>query len=176
MERKRLGATFDAKSKIVLKARSRWPMFVTVEEDIKLRRDKYSVRHQDKQVVFWDMTDTLLPMLTDADLQRLTWSQHYPHNVGKGGVGVQPCGRTMTFPLWTGVISDTDYLNNAGILEMQKEYAAKFAAESGSEENPFVNIVDKGFRSIVALFGRGSSFFSSRSLQRATKSSTSTKY
>ena len=130
-------------------------MFVTVEEDIKLRRDKYSLRYKDKQVVFWDMTDVLLPKSTDADLQRLTWSQYYSHNVGKGGVGVQPCGWMVSYPLWTGAISDTDYLNNAGILEMQKEYAAKFASESNSEGNPFVNIVDKGFRSIVAALRAG---------------------
>ena len=151
----RLKAVFDAKNKIVLKARARWPMFVTVEEDIKLRRDKYSVRYKNKQVVFWDMTNVSLPKPTDADMQRLTWSQYYFGNEGKGGVGVQPCGWMATYPLWTGAISDTDYLNNAGILEMQKEYATKFATECNSEENPFVNIVDKGFRSIVAALRAG---------------------
>mmetsp|Transcript_7338 Transcript_7338/g.20314 ORF Transcript_7338/g.20314 Transcript_7338/m.20314 type:complete len:274 (-) Transcript_7338:192-1013(-) len=81
---------------------------------------------------------------------RSFWNHYYHENCGKGGVFVQPCGWQGTYPLWTGAISDTDYLNNAGILEMQKEYAAKFAAETNSEENPFVNVVDKGFRSIVA--------------------------
>ena len=78
-------------------------------------------------MVFWDMTDILMPKSTDADLQRLTYNQCYAHNVGKGSVGAQPCGWMVAYPLWTGAVSDTDYLNNAGILEMQQEYAAKFA-------------------------------------------------
>mmetsp|Transcript_55691 Transcript_55691/g.166858 ORF Transcript_55691/g.166858 Transcript_55691/m.166858 type:complete len:182 (+) Transcript_55691:1155-1700(+) len=94
-------------------------------------------------------------LLNSMPKARLCWSQYYAHNVGKGGVGVQPCGWMITFPLWNGAVSDTDYLNNAGILEMQEEYAATFAAESGSGENPFVNIVDKGFRSIVAALRAG---------------------
>lgn len=155
LHRDRLTAAFDAKKEIVLKARARWPMFVTVVEDVKLRRDKYSLRYKDKQVVFWDMTDVLMPKSTDADLQRLTYNQYYGHNVGKGGVGVQPCGWMVAYPLWTGAVSDTDYLNNAGILEMQEEYCAKFASESNSKENPFVNIVDKGFRSIVSALRAG---------------------
>ena len=151
----RLKAVFDGKNEIVLKARARWPMFVTVDEDVKLRRDKYSVRYSNKQVVFWDMSNVSVSKPTDADWQRLTFSQYYGGNEGKGGVGVQPCGWIVTYPLWTGAISDTDYLNSAGILEMQQEYAAKFASESNKEENPFVNIVDKGFRSIAAALRAG---------------------
>mmetsp|Transcript_35202 Transcript_35202/g.71275 ORF Transcript_35202/g.71275 Transcript_35202/m.71275 type:complete len:154 (+) Transcript_35202:1638-2099(+) len=103
-------------------------MFVTVDEDKKLRRNKYTSRYKDKQTVFWDTTNVNLPKPSDADLQRLTWSHYYSGNVGKGGVFAQLCGWIGTFALWTGAVSDTDYLGNAGILEMQKQYATKFAS------------------------------------------------
>lgn len=88
-------------------------------------------------------------------LQRLTFSAYYGSNVAKGGVFVQLCGWLGTFELWMGAVSDTEYLNNSGILKLQETFVAKDETYSHVS---FLNIVDKGYRSILAAWRAGCQF------------------
>ena len=83
---------------------------------------------------------------SNPDYQRLTYALYYGHNVAKGGVCVQLCRWITTEELWTGAISDTEYFERSGILATQQELGG---------EKSFVNIVDKGFRNVVAAWRHG---------------------
>jgi hypothetical protein len=49
-----------------------------------------------------------------------------------------------SWALWLGAISDTEYLERCGFLEAQKQFQQK----DNSSNQPFTNILDKGYRSI----------------------------
>ena len=72
--------------------------------------------------MFHDNTALSLPKLSNAYLQRIIYSSYYAGNVRKRGVFAHLCGQLGTFELYPGAISDTDYLNKTGILEMQKYF------------------------------------------------------
>jgi hypothetical protein len=59
---------------------------------------------------------------TDASLNRMTYSSYYGGNVAKGGVFLQLCGWLGVHSLWVGAVSDTKYLSESGILELQQEF------------------------------------------------------
>jgi len=59
--------------------------------------------------------------------------------------------RTRT--LWTGAVSDTDFLNRAGVLELQHDFVKK--DEVNGKYIPFTNILDKGYRSVLAAWRCG---------------------
>lgn len=139
------------KRKVVLHARLCWPFFATYEEDVTLRAEKWKNRYPGKRIVFWDDTNINIPAPRDASLNRRTYSSYYNGNVGKGGVSIQLCGWISTWNLWTGAVSDSYYLSNSGILEMQEE----FAANDESSNEPFTNVTDKGYRCNVAAWQKG---------------------
>ena len=135
------------KQRIVSNARRKWPRFALHEDDVILRGKRWNDRYHDLRVNMWDTTDMkLMFKRSDPDYQRLTYSLYYGQNVGKGGVCVQLCGWITTEELWTGAISDTEYFERSGILSTQQELGG---------EKSFVNIVDKGFRNVVAAWRHG---------------------
>ena len=135
------------KQRIVSKARSRWPRFALHEDDVILRGKRWNDRYHNLRVNMWDTTDLKLMFKpSNPDYQRLTYSLYYGQNVAKGGVCVQLCGWITTEELWTGAISDTEYFERSGILATQQELGG---------EKSFVNIVDKGFRNVVAAWRHG---------------------
>ena len=91
-------------------------------------------------------------MPTLSHVQRLTYSSYYSGNCGKGGVGLQFCGYIITIPLWTGGVSDSDYLTpkinkdgeEDGVLVWQKKFQDEDLVNGEVKE--FVNMLDKGFR------------------------------
>ena len=136
---------------LVLDARRRWPTYVSMEEDETLRDEKWNERYDGLRVVFWDGTNANMDKPANPDLQRLTHSRYYGGNVGKGGVFLQLCGWGGVGELWTGAISDTDYMNRSGILKEQEE----FVLESSRPEVPFTNMLDKGYRLALAALRAG---------------------
>lgn len=79
------------------RSRSRWPVYVTHEEDIAIRKPKWNDKYpRSQRIVMWDMTNIEAYGFSDANLQRLTYSKYYNQNCFKGGVFVQLCG-------WLGV-------------------------------------------------------------------------
>lgn len=66
-------------------------------------------------------------------------------------MSIKLCGWLGVWNLWTGAVSDSAYLTNSGILEKQKQ----FALEDDSSDEPFTNILDKGYRCNVAAWRNG---------------------
>ena len=128
------------------RSRSRWPVYVTHEEDIAIRKPKWNDKYpRSQRIVMWDMTNS------DANLQRLTYSKYYNQNCFKGGVFVQLCGWLGVAELWPGGVSDSDYNKREGYLNRQNNFAKSdlVELEVGSdmfEVLPFTNVYDKGYR------------------------------
>jgi hypothetical protein len=81
----------------------------------------------------------------DADFQRALFSEYYHGPVAKGGIALQLCGWNRSLELCTGAIDDSNYLRMVKIFEEQEE----FAAEDKSSSQTFVNVLDKGYRSVL---------------------------
>jgi hypothetical protein len=140
------------KQTIVLRTMSAWPRYASHGEDFYLRSDVWKTRYGDKRVIFWDNTNIdFMGKPGDPDVQRLTYSSYYGGNVAKAGVFIQLCGWLGGFEPWTGAMSDTDYFERAGILDEQQEFQNK----DTSSLLPFVNILDKGYRSNQAAWRKG---------------------
>ena len=91
---------------------------------------------------------------SDASRNRAMHSNYYAGPVAKGGVWCQLSGWIGASDLWTGAISDTQYLEECGILEEQQSYAEADAVE-GDNILPFTNITDKGYRCVIAAWKKG---------------------
>ena len=119
---------------------------------MELRSEKWRERYDNKRVTMWDNTNVdFMGKPSDPDLQRLTYSLYYGGNVAKGGVFLQLCGWLGGWDLWLGAMSDTDYFESSEILEKQEE----FQKEDQSSPLSFTNILDKGYRSILAAWRAG---------------------
>ena len=82
-------------------------------------------------------------------MQRQTYSAYYGGNVGKGAIGLQLCGWMRTHELWDGAVSDSEYFEKSGILEMQAEFVAN---DSSNSDIQFTNILDKGYHAVLAAW------------------------
>jgi hypothetical protein len=103
---------FDNKTDIVKRCCFlQWPRFVSFDEDISHRKQKWDDFYYGKRLVMWDNTNINMCFKpTVFETQRITYSQYYGGNVAKGGVFIQPCGWIGTHELWTGGISDSEYM------------------------------------------------------------------
>ena len=114
--------------------------------------ERWNYTYKDRWVIFWDNTNVNMRYKpTEASLNRRTYSSYYGGNVAKGGVFVQLCGWLGTHSLWVEAVSDTKYLSESGILEMQEE----FVETDLTSDLPFTNIVDKGYRCVIAAWRKG---------------------
>ena len=143
----------SSKYSIELKARQRWPMYASYEEDKQLRKGKWNVKYANQRIVMWDMTNIDAYGFSDADLQRLTYSKYYNGNVFKGGVFTQLCGWIGTADLWPGGVSDTDYNRREGYLQRQENFANNDLVNE--TVLPFTNIYDKGYRAKMIAWKTG---------------------
>ena len=90
-----------AKYDIEFLALRSWPIYASYEEDKKLMKEKWRRKYPKSRPVMWDMTNVSAYAFTDADLQRITYSQYYGENCFKGGVFTQLCGWQGAANLWT---------------------------------------------------------------------------
>ena len=67
---------------------------------------------------------------------------------------MQLCGWMGTRELWAGAISDTEYQTRSGVFEYMQWFVDHF-----DKEIPFTNIVDKGYRCIMAAWRAGKQLF-----------------
>ena len=121
---------FIFKLALLNRARNRWPIFASYEEDMALRKPKWNHKLRERKgkkfrIIFWDMTGIKTYKFSAADKQRVTWSKYYATNCVKGAGGIQPCTWGVTVPLWTGRVSDTDYHQNSGYVQAMKEFQEK---------------------------------------------------
>jgi hypothetical protein len=67
---------------------------------------------------------------------------------------LQLCGWMGTRELWAGAISDTEYQTRSGVFEYMQWFVDHF-----DKEIPFTNIVDEGYRCIMAAWRAGKQLF-----------------
>lgn len=132
-----------------------WPTFLSYEEDITLRKPKWSRKYRERngrkvRPIMWDMTGIKSYAFGDADTQRNTWSKYYAGNCFKGAIGVQLAGWIVLWALWSGNVSDTDYNKRAGYLEAQSLFQNDDKVDD--QVLPFTNIYDKGYRARAACW------------------------
>jgi DDE superfamily endonuclease len=144
---------YDDKRTLMKSSRRSFPRFVTIDEDLKLRKNKWSETYGDRRIIMWDNTDIEMYKPSQAEAQRLTYSQYYASNVGKGSVFIQPCGWMGTGEIWTGGVSDTDYMQRSNILQYQQNYLPVF--DSQKENYKWNIITDKGYRITTAAWQCG---------------------
>ena len=139
-------------------ARVSWPMYASFKEDMILRDTlKWGDKYTDERPVMWDMTNLPAYAFSDADFQRLTYSEYYGMNCFKGGVFVQLCGWMGTADLWPGRVTDSDYNRREGYLDRQHEFQNNDIVKRNEEEVvvPFMNIYDKGYHAHMAAWTHG---------------------
>ena len=152
VDNKLLREIFAQKLALVISAVDRWPRYAHHDEDVSLRPEKWRDRCKDKRVIMWDNTNVdFMGKPTDADLQRLTYSLYYGGNVAKGGVFLQLCGWLGGWELWLGAVSDSDYLEKSGLMQFQES----FQKTDPTSKLSFTNILDKGYRCILAAWRAG---------------------
>ena len=141
-----------------MKAVNSWPRYASHAEDTLLRSAWWRERYKNTRAIMWDNTNVdMHGKPSDANLQRLTYSQYYAGNVAKGGVFVQLCGWLGAWELWLGGVSDTDYLERSGVLSFQKQFQELDTTETSSIS--FTNILDKGYRSVLPAWASGGQKF-----------------
>jgi DDE superfamily endonuclease len=138
---------------MVLKTGDTWPLFASLEECTKLRKEEWHESYGHARIIMWDMTD--IPMFKPSDLhsQRLTYSAYYGGNCGKGSVFLQPCGWLGSYEMWMGAVSDTEYLKKSGILTVHQTY--RQIHDNGYPNAPWHILLDKGFRVNIEAFKEG---------------------
>ena len=97
-----------------------------------------------------------MPKPSDALLQHLTFSSYYGGNIAKGGVMIQLSGWIGARDLWTGAVLDTDFLKQTNILDRQNDFLQHDFVNG--ELVPFTNILDKGYRVVLAAWRKGKQF------------------
>ena len=116
-----------------------------------MRDPVWTSKYGDARLIMWDDTNidfNYKPSL--AHIQRLAYSSYYGGNCAKGGVHLQFCGWLGVWDLWTGGVSDSEYLassnndNDQSIIEFQLSFQRKDLVKG--EMKPFFNILDKGYR------------------------------
>ena len=151
-----LRKVYDEKIRLIMKARKLWPTYATIQEDEKLRNDRWNKYYSNQRVVMWDNTNIKLHKPSNAEAQRNTFSSYYNDNVGKGAVFIQLCGWMGTYELWMGGVSDSEYMIRSGILKQQQLFVKDY--DPDNKDIPFLNILDRGYRIISAAWRTGGQF------------------
>jgi DDE superfamily endonuclease len=163
---------FINKLTIHINARAAWPIFVTCEEDIKVRKHKWNIHYANKRVILWDNTSVPFTYKPSAsDIQRNTYSMYYAGNVAKGGVFIQPCGWMGTHHLWVGAVSDSEYMERSGVLDIHTRYVTEYDTEY--TYLPFTLILDKGYRINEVAWKNGKQLVLQPSFARSDRKFTS---
>ena len=144
---------FDTKLMQVLSAKKSWPRYLNFEEDHFFMKDEWKIRYLKHRINQWDMTGLGLRKPSDPALQLATYSLYYAMNCLKGGVSYQLGGWITNENLWSGAVSDTRYNTETKILAEQDEFSKKDLVEN--EEVPFTNVLDKGYRLVLAAWQTG---------------------
>ena len=82
----------------------------------------------------------------------MTYFSYYGQNITKGGIFLHLSGWLGDWTLWTGSVLDTHSFNNSGLLEEQKCFQNK---DTINKFLTFINILDKGYRSVLAAWRAG---------------------
>ena len=157
---KRDNTVLDIASKkydIKLSALLSWPIHASYNEDVKTRSAKWGQKYREQRPIMWDMTNISAYSFSDADFQRLTFSDYYGENCFKGIVSVQLNGWMRAGALWPGRVSDLDYNRREGYLQRQQEFQESDLVEIDGKVDvlPFLNVYDKGYRARTVAWKTG---------------------
>ena len=148
---------FDTKMMQLLLCKRSWPQCLNFEEDQHFMKSEWKVSYKLIRLKMHDMTGIRTYTPGDPALQRVTWSSYYAENCVKGGVSLQPSAWIETLNLWTGACTDSQYTSDDSgkdsILVKQKESSSNDLVNN--EEIPFTNILDKGYRILLAAWQTG---------------------
>ena len=153
--KKQLRIIFDRKLNLVLACRNNWPTYAYYREDQEFTENKWKLKYGDTRVIMWDDTNVNFRFKpSTAHNQRLTYSSYYGGNCAKGGVHLQFCGWMGVYDLWTGGVSDSEYLcsdesGDGGILARQEQFQKSDLVDGEIKE--VNNILDKGYRVVQAM-------------------------
>ena len=139
------------KLKIILDCRNRWPLYVSLNEDERLRSAQWNeiiLVDKNTRLIMHDMSDVPLCTPEDAELNRALYNSYYGGCCAKGGIFTQPCGWEGCLELFTGSVGDSEYIRRTKILEIQ-EKVQKSDVLAKNTIVPFVNIFDKGYRVLL---------------------------
>lgn len=143
----------DCKAAQEMAALLSWPRFASFHEDLALRDKVKWSKYEKHRPIFWDMTNISAYTFSDASLQRSTYSEYYGENCFKGGVSVQLCGWIGNEDLWGGGVSDSNYNNESGYLEAQRQFQETDLVDGKIVK--FLNALDRGYRPKMAAFKHG---------------------
>lgn len=147
---------FNAVLLTILTCRSSWSKYCTHSEDLQLRGEKWKdIIENDERIIMHDATELRLAYKPSrAKSQKTTYSQYKAGNIAKGNVSLQLCGWIVVDHLWVGATSDDVYMIRSRILERLEEFANQDTVK-GKKVNPFINILDRGYRLGFHAFGCG---------------------
>ena len=142
------------KLSFVLAARTRWPMFSSLEEQFHLSDPSWRENYGDKRLIMWDDTNIPAASPSDPEINKHFYSQYYGGCVAKAGVGLQTTGWQCGTDPHAGNICDSDYMikgklspdSDLSILEEMEKFVEKCPVHSNV---PFSNIMDKGYRIVL---------------------------
>ena len=92
----------------------------------------------------WDNTNIDCDKFGNSDIQAATFSSYYNSNCANGGVFVQTCGWMGVHSLWSGSVSDSEYMTKTDILKEQMRFALDDRVNG--MVIAFTNVMDKGYR------------------------------
>lgn len=141
---KALREVFDRITELILKARRSFPKYASFEEDNKFRKLYWNLRYRGMRIVMWDNTNIDCDKFGNSDIQAATFSSYYNSNCAKGGVFVQTCGWMGVHSLWSGSVSDSEYMTKTDILKEQMRFALDDMVNG--MVIAFTNVMDKGYR------------------------------
>jgi hypothetical protein len=140
---------YDNKLKKVLSVRSAWPRYVTIQEDETYRNNITGkwIAYEGRRVVMFDNTIVNMIQPSDGGAQRATYSLYYSGNVGKGAVFIQPCGWIGTHVMWTGGVSDLQYMKEGEVFSTLNKRLLTCPFENDTTRQiPFTVVLDRGYR------------------------------
>jgi hypothetical protein len=107
-----------------------------------------------KKVILWDDTNINMPVARDEHLSQHTNSTSYAGNVAKGAVFLQLCSWMGTWELNYGL----ERFPRRNIKHEAASLMHRFV-DHFDKGIPFTNIIDKGYRCIMATWRAGKQLF-----------------
>ena len=95
-----------------------------------MRDNYYDLCYADDHAIVWNNANAPLVKNTNADLDADTFSSYYNANCSKGRAYLQTFGWMGTRYLWSGFVSDTEYITKCTILDERVEFSREDLASS----------------------------------------------
>jgi hypothetical protein len=156
-----LRETYDRKlNKVLHVSRKILPRYVTMEEDESYSKqdDEKWEKYEGKRIIMFDNANVIIITPNNAEAQRVTYSLYYAGNCGKGAVYIQPCGWMGSHELWSGGVSDSQYMTDGNVFNTLNTFIQRHKPDEEKKKIKFTIILDGGYRIVVEAFNNGGHF------------------